>query len=116
MKLVGFYILTKNVATMVDFYKRVLRAESDGEGVHVVINLPGGKGGFPLWDNGEVTDTINERMHLWFDVDNVDAEYEALVKMNVPILEPPVNNPWGRRHMLFCDPDGNRIRFVGPVK
>jgi len=112
MKLLGFYLLTKNVATMVDFYKKVLRAKSEGEGVHVVINLPDGKGGFPIWDNSEVADTVNEKVHLWFAVDNVDAEYEMLLKMDVPIMEPPVNNPWGARHMVFCDPDGNRIRFV----
>ena len=111
MKLIGFYVLSKNVSEMVEFYKKVLRAESEGEGNHVVINLPDGKGGFPIWDNGEVEDTVNEKIHLWFAVDDVDAEYEILLKMNVSILEPPANR-WGARDMVFYDPDGNRIRFV----
>jgi predicted enzyme related to lactoylglutathione lyase len=115
VKLIGFYILSKNVSKMVDFYKKVLRAETDGEGCHVVINLPDGKGGFPIWDNGKVPDTINEKMVTWFAVDNVDDEYELLLKMNVPVIEPPVDNPWGGRHMIFCDPDGNRIFFVAPL-
>lgn len=114
MRLIGFYILSKNVSIMVEFYKKVLRAESVGEGDHISINLPDGKGGFPIWNNGEVSDTVNEKMHLWFSVDNVDDEYNRLLKMNVTILEPPVNNPWGARHMVFCDPDGNRIRFITP--
>lgn len=116
MQLLGFYILSKNVQVMVDFYKKVLRAEAVGEGNHFSINLPNGKGGFPIWDNGEVSDTINEKMVLWFSVENVDDDYINLLKMNVAILEPPVNNPWGARHMTFCDPDGNRIRFITPTQ
>lgn len=114
MQLLGFYILTKNINSMVDFYKKVLRAEAVGEGNHFSINLPDGKGSFTLWDNGEVSDAINEKMALWFSVDNVDDEYISLLKMNIGILEPPVDNPWGARHMIFCDPDGNRIRFITP--
>ena len=116
MKLLGFYILTKNIALMVDFYKKVLRAEADGGGNHFNIILPDGNGEFVIWDNDDVADTVNEKMVLWFSVDDVDNEYEILLKMNVTILEPPVNNPWGARHMVFCDPDGNRIRFITPRK
>lgn len=116
MKLIGFYILSKNVPEMVSFYTKVLRAEADGEGNHVVINLPDGKGGFPIWDNGDVSDTVNERITLWFSVENVDEEYEKLLEMNVTIIEKPVNNPWGARHIVFCDPDGNRIRFISNTK
>jgi len=114
--MIGIYILSKNVAALVDFYKKAFRAETDGEGCHYVLRLPGGKESFVIWDNGEVTDTVNEKIALVLGVDDVDAEYEALAKMQATVLEPPVNNPWGRRHMVFCDPDGNRIRFVGPVK
>ena len=114
MELVGFYILSNNIPAMVDFYKKVLRAKADGEGCHFVIKLPDGKGSFVIWDNGEVANTINEKVVLMFAVDNVDAEHELLAQMQVSVIEPPVNNPWGRRHMVFCDPDGNRIRFVGP--
>jgi len=113
--MIGCYILTKNIEAMVAFYKKVFRAEAEGEGVHFVMKLPDGSS-FVLWDNGEVSDTINEKIVLVLGVDDVDKEYKALTKMSVPIVELPVNNPWGRRHMVFCDPDGNRIRFVGPVK
>lgn len=116
MKLISFYILSKNVPIMVDFYTKVLRAKADGEGNHVVIMLPDGKGSFPIWDNGEVSDAVNERIALWFSVENVDKEYEKLLKMNVTIIEKPANNPWGGRHMVFCDPDGNRVRFITPAK
>jgi len=115
MELIGFYILSKNIPDMVDFYKKALRAEVIGEGNHFAINLPDGKGGFTIWDDGEVSDTINEKMHLWFSVENVDDEYTCLLKMNAKIIEPPICNPWGARHMIFCDPDGNRIRFITPA-
>lgn len=116
MKLIGFYILSKNTSQMVEFYTKALRAKADGEGGHYSINLPDGKGGFVIWDNGEVSDTVNERMALWFSVDDVDAEYRNLLEMNARILEPPTDNPWGARHMVFCDPDGNRVRFITPIK
>ena len=45
MKLLGFYILSKNVAALVDFYRKVLRAEADGEGSHFSIRLPDGNSG-----------------------------------------------------------------------
>lgn len=114
MKLIGFYILSKNVPAMVDFYKRALRAEAVGEGNHFAINLPNGNGGFTIWDDGNVSDVINEKMHLWFSVENVDNEYSNLLEMNAEIIERPTDNPWGARHMVFCDPDGNRIRFITP--
>ena len=116
MQLIGFYILSNNIPVMVDFYRKVLHAEADGEGNHICINLPDGKGGFPIWDNGEVSNVANEKVVLWFQVENVDDEYNHLLKMNAQILEPPVDNPWGGRHMVFCDPDGNRIWFVTPTK
>jgi len=112
MELLGFYIKSKNIAEMVNFYKKVLGADAVGEDNHFNINLPNGKGGFVIWDDGEVSDTINEKIVLWFLVDNVDEEYEKLLKMSVSVIEPPVNNPWGARHMVFCDPDGNHIRFI----
>ena len=115
MKLLGFYILSNNVAEMADFYKKALRAEAIGEGEHYNIKLPDDKGEFVIWDNGDVADTVNEKMVLWFSVDNVDEEYEKLLKMNAAILEPPVDNPYGACHMVFCDPDGNRIRFITPA-
>ena len=113
--MIGCYILTKNIEAMVTFYKSVFRAGAEGEGVHFVMKLPDGSS-FVLWDNGEVADTINEKIVLVLGVDDVDDEYKMLAEMNVPVIEPPVNNPWGGRHMVFCDPDGNRIRFVGPRK
>ena len=114
--MIGIYILSKNVAELVDFYKKVFRAQAEGEGCHYVIKLPDGEGSFVIWDNGEVADTVNEKIALVLGVDDVDEEYEALAEMQATVLEAPVNNPWGRRHMVFCDPDGNQIRFVGPVK
>jgi len=115
MQLLGICIMSKNITAMVDFYRKVLRAEVDGEGNHFAINLPEGRGGFTIWDNGEVANSINEKIELQFVVDNVDDEYENLLKLKAFILEPPVNNPWGARHTVFCDPDGNRVRFITPI-
>ena len=59
-------------------------------------------------------DSQNERVVLWFQVDDVDEEYRRLLDRKVQILEPPVDSPWRARYMVFCDPDGNRVRFITP--
>jgi len=116
MKLLGFYIKSKNIAEMIDFYKRVLNAEVIGEGgVHFNVNLPDDNGSFVIWNDGNVTDVVNEKMVLWFSVNNVDAEYDKFLNMDVVVIEPPTNNPYGARHMVFSDPDGNHIRFITPA-
>ena len=115
MKLLGFCIKSNNIAEMVDFYKRILGADAVGEGGHFNINLSGDNGSFIIWDDGNVTDTINEKVVLWFSVNDVDAEYKKLHSMGVTIIEPPQSNPWGARHMVFCDPDGNHVRLITPA-
>jgi len=115
MKLLGFYIKSKNIVEVVNFYQKILSADAIGEGEHFTIKLPDDNGSFIIWNDGNVTDTVNERIVLWFSTDDVDAEYEKLLEMGVIIIEPPTNNPYGARHMVFSDPDGNQIRFITPA-
>jgi len=112
MKLVGFYIKSNNIEEMVKFYTDILGAEAVGNDGHFNINLRDNGGSFIIWDDGNAVAAQNGNIVLWFFVDNVDAEYEKLLKMNVLIIESPVNNSFGGRHMVFCDPDGNHVRFV----
>ncbi len=48
---------------------------------------------------------------LWleFEVDDVDAEYNRIAKLNVDSMVPPHNTPFGRRVVFMQDPDGNKI-------
>ena len=49
---------------------------------------------------------------LWIYVDDCDATVEHLRTAGVPILEEPVDQPWGERVALVEDPDGIRVRVA----
>jgi catechol 2,3-dioxygenase-like lactoylglutathione lyase family enzyme len=46
---------------------------------------------------------------LDFEVDDVDAEYTRIDALGVEWVLPPTTQPWGRRAMLFRDPEGHLI-------
>lgn len=46
-------------------------------------------------------------MLLTIRVDNVDEVCAELREHGVPLLNGPVDRPWGRRTAAFSDPDGN---------
>jgi predicted enzyme related to lactoylglutathione lyase len=48
-------------------------------------------------------------MILDFAVDDVDAEYKRIDAMGVEWVMPPTTQPWGRRSMLFRDPEGHLV-------
>lgn len=50
-------------------------------------------------------------MCLAFTVDDVEKEYQKLLKLGVDIIEKPEARPWGAKNMSFYDPDGNIIYF-----
>ncbi|WPP48563.1 VOC family protein [Catalinimonas niigatensis] len=43
---------------------------------------------------------------LALEVEDVDAEYQRLVKSNAPIVAEPKNEQWGDRHFVIEDPNG----------
>jgi len=46
---------------------------------------------------------------LDFVVDGVDAEYARISALGVEWVLPPTTQPWGKRSMLFRDPEGHLI-------
>jgi catechol 2,3-dioxygenase-like lactoylglutathione lyase family enzyme len=46
---------------------------------------------------------------LDFTADDVDVEYPRIDALGVSWVLPPTTQPWGRRSMLFRDPDGRLI-------
>ncbi|HEX8365344.1 MAG TPA: VOC family protein [Allosphingosinicella sp.] len=43
---------------------------------------------------------------VYFEVDDVDA---AVARLDLPLLEAPVDRPWRWREAVLLDPSGNRI-------
>jgi lactoylglutathione lyase len=47
------------------------------------------------------------RALLTVKVNNVDSVCAELTRLGVPLLNGPIDRPWGRRTAAFADPDGN---------
>jgi catechol 2,3-dioxygenase-like lactoylglutathione lyase family enzyme len=58
---------------------------------------------------GPVTD---DKLSLWLQVRDVDAEFARLAAAGVTVVEPPVDEPWGLREARLRDPDGLLLILV----
>lgn len=57
---------------------------------------------------------LNGTLELSFSLprfENVDEEYERLVKAGAKSVFPPSDMPWGQRTSFISDPDGNLIEI-----
>jgi lactoylglutathione lyase len=53
-------------------------------------------------------------LEIHFDVPDVDAAYNSLLRRGAQFEQPPANMPWGTRMAALRDPEGNAIEIVGP--
>ena len=58
---------------------------------------------------GPVTD---DKLSLWLQVRDVDAEFARLSAAGVTAVEAPVDEPWGLREARVRDPDGLMLILV----
>lgn len=101
---------TNDVVRMADFYRKILNISSDCiDEVHQFIITEGTT--LSIYNNGEVKNNQNQNISLAFTVNDVDEEYERLLKLGIHIIDVPKLQPWGAKNMHFCDPDGNNIYF-----
>lgn len=57
-----------------------------------------------------------DRVTLWFYVDDVDAAFEAWLRAEGRAQQPPTDMPWGERVAQVRDPDGNLVNLgAGPT-
>lgn len=101
---------TNDVIQLADFYRKILKIASDcRDEVHQFIITEGTT--LSVYKNGGVKNNQNQNISIAFTVDNVDEEYERLIKLGVHIIDAPKLQPWGAKNMHFCDPDGNHVYF-----
>ena len=50
-----------------------------------------------------------QRFSLWIYSDDCDAAVTKLRAAGVPIIDEPVDQPWGERMATVTDPDGNKV-------
>ena len=54
----------------------------------------------------------DDKVSLWLQVRDVDAEHDRLARLGVEVVEPPVDQPWGLREARVRDPDGLLLVLV----
>lgn len=110
MKIGEVGLLTNDVVKLANFYKSLLKTENDSnDTVHQIILAE--ETMLTIYNDGSVKNNRNQNICLAFTVEDIDAEYEKLVKLGVEIIEEPKQRPWGTKNMSFYDPDKNVIYF-----
>ena len=124
MRLDGFGILVKDMATMIRFYRDVLgfeiREDEDTTNVYLVkdgtLFLMYGREDFEKMTSRqyEYVKGLNGHFELALYVDTFDEVDEAFKKAvergATPVL-PPELEPWGQRTCYIADPEGNLIEI-----
>ncbi len=108
MRIGEICFLTNDVVRLANFYKQLLRVDnhSDDETHQMVL---GGDVQLAVYNDGTLKNNQNQNLCVAFTVDDVEAEYERLLRMGVEIIEKPTARPWGAVNMSFYDPDRNVI-------
>jgi catechol 2,3-dioxygenase-like lactoylglutathione lyase family enzyme len=124
MRLDGFGIFVKDMATMVRFYRDVLgfeiKEEENTSNVYLIkdgtLFLLYRRTDFEKMINRplEYADAINGHYEIALSVENYEAVdltfKEVLSKGAIPVLE-PTTEPWGQRTCYIADPEGNLIEI-----
>jgi predicted enzyme related to lactoylglutathione lyase len=69
-------------------------------------------GGGYLELSGRSGANVSDKLALWLQVRDVDAEHARLAAAGVDVAEPPVDKPWGLREARILDPDGLPLVLV----
>ena len=105
---------TPDLARALGFYEDLLggmvtyRFPDEGEPQYVGLDLGTshlGIGADPELD----AVAASQRFSLWIYVDDCDVVIDTLRAAGAPILEEPVDQPWGERVARVADPDGNFV-------
>jgi predicted enzyme related to lactoylglutathione lyase len=74
----------------------------------IQFEAAGGAGSFSLQADEHATPT--QSIELWWEVEDVDAEYKTLAGRGVEIASEPQDQPFGRT-LSIKDPEGNVLNF-----
>jgi catechol 2,3-dioxygenase-like lactoylglutathione lyase family enzyme len=124
MRLDGFGIFVKDMATMVRFYKDVLGFEikEDENTSNVYLEKDGtlfllyGRTDFEKMTKRsyEYINSINGHYEIALSVKNyaeVDTAYETVISKGATSILEPTTEPWGQRTCYVADPEGNLIEI-----
>ncbi len=124
MKTTSYYpvIMTDDVAGTAAFYVKHFRFEalftsdwyihlqsSEDEKVTLAV-LDGSHGTIPAVGRGKVSGLL-----LNFEVEDVDAVYDAVHAAGLPILLDIRDEDFGQRHFITADPNGVMLDVIKPI-
>ena len=129
MKLYGFGIFVKDIATMIRFYRDVLgfeiTEEENATNVYLkkdgVLFLLYRRTDFEKLTNKKFgyTDTLNGHYEIALSVENyaaVDETYKNVIAQGALSVLEPTTEPWGQRTCYVADPEGNLIEISSFVE
>lgn len=124
MRLDGFGLFVKDMATMIRFYRDVLgfeiREGEDTSNVYLVkdgtLFLLYGRDDFEKMTSRkyEYIKGLNGHFEIALYVDtfeDVDKTYEEVISKGAVSVLPPETEPWGQRTCYIADPEGNLIEI-----
>lgn len=121
--MVGLFVT--DLSKMVTFYRDVIgiRIEWNGEGPYAEFQHEGIR--FAMYERKmlpqllgqtpEYTNKLNGTFELAINIglpENVDKEYERIIKQGGKSVYGPRNEPWKMRSAMITDPDGNLIEIA----
>ncbi|WP_029504579.1 VOC family protein [Lachnoclostridium phytofermentans] len=108
MKLGEVSLLTNQVIRMSMFYKELLEVENNSnDEVHQTIIEQ--ETMLTIYDDGSVKNNKNQNICIAFTVEDIEKEYQKVLKLGAKVIEEPTTRPWGTKNMSFFDPDGNVV-------
>ncbi len=124
MRLDGYGLFVKDMATMIRFYRDVLgfeiKEEENTDNVYLVkdgtLFLLYGRKDFEILTGKryEYLKGINAHSEMALYVDSfsqVDEEYQKAIDNGATSLLEPTTEPWGQRTCFIADPEGNIIEI-----
>ena len=111
-------VITDKIQESKEFYVRIFGCEVIYENDwFVLLELGGGEFGFMLPNHESQASLFHPAFQgqgIWIaiDVDNVDAEYQRIQELGVPIEVQIRDEPWGDRHFAVIDPNGIGVDVV----
>ncbi len=108
MRLGEVGLLTNDVIRLADFYKALLETDNGSrDEVHQTIIAE--ETMLTIYNDGSAKNNNNQNICIAFTVDDMDREYQKVLKSGAEVIEKPIKRPWGAVNMSFYDPDRNVV-------
>lgn len=113
-------VVTEKVQESKDFYVRMFGCEviyEGDDGWFVLLQLGNSEVGFMkpnLTSQATIYRPAFQGQGIWIaiEVEDVDAEYQRIKSLGMPIEAEIRDEPWGDRHFVIVDPNGIGVDVV----